>query len=112
MSMFEQPTSDTTDKESSPKDSLGLNFDEEEKQLEMFRGENLRKQALQNLKEMRQRQKKSTIFGAADTAAVGRDQVGEVDEEGDIDDGTTASGVSSYDLVKSKKIDLTKTQLQ
>lgn len=40
-----------------------LEFEEETKQLEMFRSENLTKQAIQNIKERRQRQKKSEIFG-------------------------------------------------
>lgn len=39
-----------------------LRFEDESKNLEMFRGENLRRMALQNLKERRQRQKQSEIF--------------------------------------------------
>lgn len=112
MNMFgQQQFAGNEGRDSQSTDQLGLKFDEEDRRVEMFKGENLRKQALQNLKEMRQRQKKSTIFGAGDSGSREASTEQAADEDGDIDDGTTASG-ASYDLVKQKKIDLTKTQLQ
>jgi hypothetical protein len=73
----------------------------QDKTIEMFRGENLRKIALQNLKERRQRQKQSEIFNQQDTAAGNKEAAEEAEE--------TATGGSASGL---ERIDLTQTQLK
>ena len=58
-----------------------LIFDDKKSVIDQFRGENLRKQALQNLKERRQKQKQSQIFNLKDQGKQGEDEDDEDEEE-------------------------------
>jgi hypothetical protein len=54
----------------------------EARQIDMFRGENLRKMALQNLKDRRQRQKQSEIFNQQEQLRKKEEEVQENEDEG------------------------------
>lgn len=66
-----------------------------DKTIDMFRGENLRKMALQNLKDRRQRQKQSEIFNQQE--ALKQQEAAAEDEEGE-----TTSAVDRIDLTQTQ----------
>ena len=65
----------------------------EAKTIDMFRGENLRKMALQNLKDRRQRQKQSEIFNQQEQQRKKEEELQENEEET-----PTEQGVERIDL--------------
>ena len=88
--------------ETATKKGPALEFDDigssglQDKSIEMFRGENLKQAALQNLRDRRQRQKQSEIFNQQEALKKGEEESEE-----------TASGA----LSGLERIDLTKTQM-
>jgi hypothetical protein len=65
--------------------------------MDMFRGDNLRKMALQNLKDRRQRQKQSEIFNQQE-ALKRKEEEAAAQEEADEDTTTATQGVERIDL--------------
>ena len=70
----------------------------EARQIDMFRGENLRKMALQNLKDRRQRQKQSEIFNQQEQLRKKEEEVQENEDEG----AATEQGIERIDLTQSQ----------
>ena len=69
----------------------------EARTIDMFRGENLRKMALQNLKDRRQRQKQSEIFNQQEQQRKKEEELQENEE-----DVATEQGVERIDLTQSQ----------
>ncbi|CDW89021.1 translation initiation factor if-3 [Stylonychia lemnae] len=82
----------------SAQDAPTLAFEEQDDSDNRFSNENLRKQAMENLKELKRRQKYSQIFNQGDQAK-------QADIEEEVQEIET-------DITKQKRIDLTKTQIQ